>query len=233
MGFSGCRKQRWSPKCCHFLFRSPFSLAKQEVSAFCCLLLIDPCLFHRKGVSGNTEHNGEVQNGFTSCFAYQTGSASSFLPFLYWLICAVFIQRGSRVTEYNGWVQNVVTSCFVRQTGSASTFVPVIDWFVPFSQEGGYLGCGTLWWSPKWCHFLFCSPDRECQRFPACNLLGCGTKFRHFLLCWPIRAVFTGKGFLGLTQWCDHCYILNVDWVGDLRNRFWYHIWNLQGFFPL
>ena len=32
-----------------------------------------------KGVSRDAEHNGEVQNGFTSCFASQTGSASIFL----------------------------------------------------------------------------------------------------------------------------------------------------------
>ena len=141
MGFSGCRKQRWSPKCWHFLFRSPFSLAKQEVSAFCCLFLIDPCLFHRKGVSGNTEHNGEVQNGFTSCFDYQTGSASSFLPFLYRLICAIFIPRG-----FSGYrIQRL---------------------------------------SPKCCHFLFCSPNRKCQHFRACN--------------WLIRAVFSGRGLLGM-----------------------------------
>ena len=36
--------------------------AKQEVSAFSCHILIDPCHFLRKGVSRDTERNGEIQN---------------------------------------------------------------------------------------------------------------------------------------------------------------------------
>ena len=53
---------------------------KQEVSAFSCHLLLDLCHFLRIGVSRDAERNGEVQNGFTSCFARQTGTASIFLP---------------------------------------------------------------------------------------------------------------------------------------------------------
>ena len=50
----------------------PVLLAKQEVTAFACRLLIDPCRFHRMGVSRYAEHNVETQNDFTSCFARQT-----------------------------------------------------------------------------------------------------------------------------------------------------------------
>ena len=57
-----------------------------------------------------------------------------------------FLRKGViRDAEHYGEVKNVVTSCFARQTGSASIFLPVIDRFVPFSQEGGNSGCGTLW----------------------------------------------------------------------------------------
>ena len=41
-------------------------------------------------------------------------------------------------------------------------------------------------WSPKYCHFLFCSPNRKCQHFPA--------------IYWLIRTVFTGHGFLGMSK---------------------------------
>ena len=53
---------------------------KQEVPAFSCHLLLDLCRFLKIGVSRDAERNGEVQNGFTSCFARQTGIASIFLP---------------------------------------------------------------------------------------------------------------------------------------------------------
>ena len=33
----------------------PVSVAKQEMTVFSCLLLIDPCRFHRKGVSPDVE----------------------------------------------------------------------------------------------------------------------------------------------------------------------------------
>ena len=52
----------------------PVSLAKQLVTAFSCRLLIDPCRFHRKGVSRNAEYNGRAQNVVISCFARQKGS---------------------------------------------------------------------------------------------------------------------------------------------------------------
>ena len=52
---------------------------KQEVPAFSCHLLLDLCRFHKTGVSRDAEHYGEVENGITSCFARQTGSASIFL----------------------------------------------------------------------------------------------------------------------------------------------------------
>ena len=37
------------------------------------------------GVSRDAEHYGEVENVVTSCFAWQTGSASIFLPVIDWL----------------------------------------------------------------------------------------------------------------------------------------------------
>ena len=47
-------------------------------------LLIDPLCFLGMGVSRDAERNGEVQNGFTSCFAHQTGSAHIFLSVIDW-----------------------------------------------------------------------------------------------------------------------------------------------------
>ena len=95
-------------------------------------------------------------------------------------------KRISSGAEHHGEAQNAVTSCFPRQTGSASILQSVIDWFVPFSQEGGFSGCGTQWWSSKWRHFLFCLPNRKCQCFPTCDRL--------------IRTILTGRGFLGMTN---------------------------------
>ena len=45
--------------------------------------------FHRKGVSRDAEHYGKAQDIITSCFAYQTGRSSVFLPAID-LIRAVF-----------------------------------------------------------------------------------------------------------------------------------------------
>ena len=123
-------------------------LVKQEVPAFSCLWLIGIRRFLRKGVSSDAERNGEVQNGFTSCFA--------------------------------------------RQTGSAHIFLPVIDWFMLFSQREGFSGCGTLWWNPKCRHFLFCSPTKKCQYFPAYN--------------WLIHAVFSGRGFFNPAVLFKTCF---------------------------
>ena len=98
-----------------------------------------------------------------------------------------FLRKGvSRDAERKGEVQNGLTSCLARQTGSASIFLPVNDWIVPFSPKGGFSGCWTLWWSRKCRHFLFCSPNRKCQHFPVRN--------------WFICAVFSGRGFLGITN---------------------------------
>ena len=106
-------------------------------------------------------------------------------PSIFWLIHAVFFRMGvSRDAEHVGEVQNIFTSCFARQTGSACIFLPVIDWFSPISQGGGISGYGTLWWSHKCCHFLFCSPNRKCPHFPACNCL--------------IHTAFSGRGLLGM-----------------------------------
>ena len=115
---------------------------KQEVSAFSYHLLFDLCRFLRMGVSQDYEHNGEVENVFTSCF--------------------------------------------VCQTGSGSIFLTVIDQIVPFSQGGGFSGLQTQWWSLKCIQLLFCSPNRKWQHFPVRN--------------WLICVVFTGRGFLGMTN---------------------------------
>ena len=63
-----------------------------------------------KEVSLDAEPYGEAQYVVTSCFARQTGSASAFLPLIYW-----------------DAEQNFVTSYFAGQ-------------FVPFSQERGFFG---------------------------------------------------------------------------------------------
>ena len=90
-----------------------------------------------------------------------------------------FLREGlSRNAEHYVKAQNVVTSWFARQTGSAHIFRPVVYWFVSFSQGGGVSGCETLSWSRKCRYFLFCSPNRKCHHFPACN--------------WLIRTVLTG-----------------------------------------
>ena len=87
---------------------------KTEVSAFSCHLLIDLCHFLRVGVSRDAERNGEVQNGFTSCFACQTGSASIILPVIDFFLSR-FLSKGVSTDDgHNGEVENVVTSCFGR-----------------------------------------------------------------------------------------------------------------------
>ena len=104
-------------------------------------------------------------------------------PAIYWLIHAVFSGWGF-LGMLNTTVKFRMTSLpvFVSQTGSALIFQPVIDWFTLLSRGEGFLGCGTPWWSQKCRYFLFCSPNRKCQRFPACN--------------WLICAVFSGRRFL-------------------------------------
>ena len=93
----------------------PVSLSKQEVIAFYCRLLSDPCRFHRMGVFRDAEHNDDVQNSDT-LIAHQTGSGSISLIDL----CRFHRKGVSRDAEYNGEAQNVVTSCFACQTGSDS-----------------------------------------------------------------------------------------------------------------
>ena len=56
------------------------------MSPLYCHLLSDSSCFLRKGVTRDDKHNGDIQNGFTSCFAGQTGSASVFLPVIEWFM---------------------------------------------------------------------------------------------------------------------------------------------------
>ena len=100
----------------------PVSVAKQEVIAFYCRLLSDPCRFHRMGVFRDAKHNGDVQN-FDTLIAQQTGSGSISL-----IDSCRFHRKGvSRDTKNNGEAQNIVSSCFARQTGSDSILLPFID----------------------------------------------------------------------------------------------------------
>ena len=140
-------------------------------------LLIDPCRFLWNGVSRDAEHNGEVQNAFTSCFS--------------------------------------------RQTGSASIFLLVIDWFMPFSQEGGFSGSRTLWWSGTCRHFLFHSLNRKSKHFPVYK--------------WFIRAVFSWRGFLGMmntmVKYVETARIKQLQagkcwhFLFDEQNRKWWYLW--------
>ena len=52
----------------------PVCLAQQEVSAFSCILLIDPYHFQRMGVSRGASYNGEVQNVTTYISGLKPGS---------------------------------------------------------------------------------------------------------------------------------------------------------------
>ena len=75
-GFLGVGNTMMIPK----MLTLPVLLAKQEVQEFSRLQLIDSHHLLRKGVSRDTELNGVVQNGFTSCCACQTGSTHIYLP---------------------------------------------------------------------------------------------------------------------------------------------------------
>ena len=117
---------------------------------------------------------------------WNIGSVSIFLPYIDWSMPFFFRIWVSRDAEHIGEVQNDFTSCFARQTGSALIFPPVIAWFNLLSQWEGFSGCGTPWWSQKCCCFLFCLPNRKCQRFPACN--------------WLIRAIFSRRRLLWMRK---------------------------------
>ena len=91
--------------------------------------------------------NGEVQNGFTSCFAAK--QELQYFPHCNWLIFPGFTGIGF----YGCWMQRSSSKwlhfLFSCQTESASIFLHLIDRFVPFSQERGFLGCPTRWWRLK------------------------------------------------------------------------------------
>ena len=121
-----------------------FLLAKQEESAFSCLLFIDPCHFHREGVSRNVEHNGGVQNGFTSCFACQTGIGTIFCLHLCRFRTKGFLRIPNTLVKSKMLSPPVLLA---SQEVPAFSCLELID-KCRYLRKVGFLGCGTPWISP-------------------------------------------------------------------------------------
>ena len=123
-------------------------------------------LILQEGVSWDAEHNGEIQNAVTSCLARQTWSDS---------ICLSFIDRSVPFSQEGGfsgcqtqwWSPKFRHPVSLSKQEVTAFSCRLIDWYAPFSQQGDILTCRTQWWSLKCCHFLFRSPKRKRQHFPA------------------------------------------------------------------
>ena len=130
--------QWWSSKWLHFLFLSPDR--KWQHFPACCRSIC--AIFSRKGDSRDVQRNGVVKNGFTFCFASQTGSCSIFRSLIDWSVPFSHFKRHHCVRHPEkppSWdygtnqeeAGKYWTSCLARETGSDD----ILDFTVAFSKS--------------------------------------------------------------------------------------------------